>query len=83
MLFMNDRCPSCVQSAKYVGFCPTERDELTTALAQSWQFMVMRLVGMPLFRARRTGNWLKMDDDGELEAWKIRSRNLVDQVEKL
>ena len=77
MLFMNDRCPSCVQSAKYVGFCPTERDELTTALAQ---FMVMRLVGMPLFRARRTGNWLKMDEDGELEACKIRSRNLVDQV---
>ena len=32
---MNDRCPSCVQIAKYVGFCPAERDELTTALAQS------------------------------------------------
>ena len=77
---MNDKCPSCVQSAQYVGLCPTERDELTTALAQSLQFMVVRLVGMPLFRARRTGNWLKMDEDGEVEAWKIRSRNLVDQV---
>ena len=26
---------------------------------------------MPLFRARRTGNWLKMADDGELDVWKI------------